>query len=412
MRNITNSSQVLAKLVSVPVEEENNISTRKNGIRVTIVSYHLATNSLDRPSYVARALRGMPFISNVTLVSSNFDHSHKCISQSGNDIRLPVRGYSRNISLQRLLSYFDFARQIKKAKEVLEADLVYVCMPDYLSALAVIEIKKDRKILTILDVVDLWPEAFPFPSVINHPIKWCSGKIIKPLRRFLFASADLVLFQSNHFLTQFGGDERRYGLLSMCLPERSVCIGQNNPLSVNCAIRILFLGSMNSITDIISLEKFLVLLCKYRNVQLSVVGGGVGLERLVKRLNRSPVRVIFHGITFDQELISKELCISHFGFNGYKMSTEVAVSYKSLDYLQAGLPIINCTKGDLMDIVDEYYCGFNYSPHNIEVLVEKVLHLSDEEHGLMRENARKVFNDKFSFARFVQSLNSHVRKLV
>ena len=295
---------------------------------------------------------------------------------------------------------------------MLDADIVYVCVPDYLSAVAVLRIKKFQNIRVILDIVDLWPEAFPFPSLINFSIKWCSKKVVNPLRRFLFQGADLILFQSNHFLKQFGSDQGRYGLLSMCLPDKSLCNKKNNTVPISGVIRILFLGSINSITDINSLAAFLVQLSDHRNVELRVVGGGIGLTKLDNMIHGSSVKLIIHGITFDQNFISKELGLSHFGFNGYKTATEVAVSYKSLDYLQAGLPIINCTKGDLVHIVDEYFCGFNYSPDNIRALVEKVLCLSDEEHGLMKKNARKVFNEKFCFSNFVESLNNHFQEVI
>ncbi len=381
-------------------------------IRVAVVSYHFTPDGAGRPNHVAQALRMMPFLHGVHLVASNYDHIRKSIAPADDMLRLPVRPYALNISFQRILSYFDFARQVHRARPVIEADLVYVCVPDYLAALAVLRSKRAAGYKVIVDVVDLWPEAFPLPPYVNGLVKGVFNAFLKPLRRYLFREADLILFQSRYFLQQFAANSRRSRFLPMCVTGKATMGKSQLRVPIIEEVRMLFLGSINSITDIESLSAMLRLLALRRKVSLCVVGGGVGLESLRQRLAGTTVNVIVRGITFDRGVREEEIARAHFGYNGYKTTTEVAVSYKALDYLQRGLPIINGTKGDLRDLVKSSHCGLNFEPDGLPALVEKILLLSGAEHQRMGENACRAFEENFSFAQFNATLEGYVKNIV
>jgi hypothetical protein len=380
--------------------------------RVTVVSYHMTANGTSRPNYVTRAIKDMSFLGKVCMVASNYDHFTKSTVPTNGIVRLAVRPYTKNISLKRILSYFDFARQVNQTAEVMEADLVYVCVPDYFSALAVIHGKTRRRRMVIVDVVDLWPEAFPLSPLINRLLKSVFKIVFRPLRRHYFRKANLVLFQSRHFMKQFSKSDDNYRFLPMCLFGKATPSLDGLRTSIREEIRILFLGSLNSITDTESLIAMLGLMTRQRKVCLSVLGGGHGLSKLEKRLASTTVRLIVRGITFDQRVREEELTQAHFGFNGYKETTEVSVSYKALDYLQHGLPMINCTKGDLAKITNDSHCGLNYEPGKIKETVERILSLSDYDHQKMCENARRAFEGNYSYEHFRATLTGYVEGLL
>ena len=381
-------------------------------LSAVVVSYHLLGDGTGRPYFVARALGKMAVIRRVSLIASNFDHISKRTIPTDEAVRVPVRPYATNISIGRVLSYFDFARQVNHVLQVAEADLVYICVPDYISALAILRNKRDRRFVVIVDIVDLWPEAFPLPKLINKFFKNISGFIFKPLRRWLYQKADLVLFQSRYFLKEFGKDSSQYGFLPMCLSGKATLGMDGLRTSIREEIRILFLGSLNNITDTESLIAMLNLVARHRKVCLSVVGGGHGLRKLEKRLANTRVRLIVRGITFDQYIRKVELTQAHFGFNGYKETTEVSVSYKALDYLQHGLPMINHTKGDLAKLINDSHCGLNYEPGEIKTAVEKILSFSDCDHRKMCENARGAFEENYSYDHFCATLAGYVDSLL
>ena len=198
----------------------------------------------------------------------------------------------------------------------------------------------------------------------------------------------------------------------MCLSGKETTGIDGFRTSIREEIRILFLGSLNNITDTESLIAMLNLMAKFRKTCLSVVGGGDGLRKLEKRLVNTKVRLIVRGITFDQCVREEELTQAHFGFNGYKETTEVSVSYKALDYLKYGLPIINYTKGDLEELINDSYCGLNYEPREIKTTVEKMLSLSVSDHRKMCENARRAFEEKYSYDHFQATLACYVEGLL
>jgi len=379
---------------------------------VAVVSYHLMTDGTGRPNYVARALSEMPFLGSVSLVASDYEHISKRRVPEDGVVRLPVRPYTKNISVQRILSYFDFARQVNLAVPVAGADLIYVCVPDYLSALAILRRKRNRRIVVIVDVVDLWPEALPLPRLVNGLVKKTIGLAFKWLRRSLFSKADLVLFQSQYFLNQCSGNNARYGFLPMCLNETTRLDYSWKGSSLAKEIRVLFLGSMNNITDVVSLVQLLCILAEKRKVSLRVVGGGSSLEWLKQRLRTTAVITTFYGITFDSKIKDEELSQAHFGYNGYKETTEVSVSYKSLEYLRHGIPLINSAKGDTFELMENKECGFNYDPKDIQAVAARILLITDAEHARMRQNALRAFEACFSYLGFSTTLQTYIGKLL
>ena len=57
-------------------------------------------------------------------------------------------------------------------------------------------------------------------------------------------------------------------------------------------------------------------------------------------------------------------------------NTEVALSYKSVDYLSFGLPLINSAKHDTMRLINSQDAGFNFDDNQIGVLVNKLSKIS------------------------------------
>lgn len=381
-------------------------------LRAVVVCYHFTAEGAARPNYVARSLEAMPFLRRVDRVGSDYDHFQKARATEDAVTRLPVRPYAKNISLQRVFSYRDFARGVAASPLVTEADLVYVCVPDYLAALAVLRHRATRPFFVIVDVYDLWPEAFPLPPIANGLLKGILKLGIPALRRFLFRRANLILFQSGYFRERFGGRGPRYQLLPMCLAGRARAAGGAAAVSIREEIRVLFLGSINSITDTDSLVALLLGLAEQRRVSLCVIGGGIGWAPLEQRLAGTKIRVHARGVTFDRRIREEEIARAHFGFNGYKDTTEVSVSYKAIDYLQQGLPLINRTKGDLRELVARTGCGFNYDPREIGRMTEAMLALSDDDHRRLRENACRAFEENHSYEQFHATLRGYLEGLL
>ena len=103
---------------------------------------------------------------------------------------------------------------------------------------------------------------------------------------------------------------------------------------------------------------------------------------------------------------------AHFGFNGYKETTEVSVSYKSLEYLQHGIPLINSAKGDMIELVASEKCGLNYNSKDLQPVVNNIIAMSDADHAVMCQNALRTFDENFSYFRFNKILTTCIMDLL
>ncbi|EMF47443.1 hypothetical protein B481_1031 [Planococcus halocryophilus Or1] len=74
-----------------------------------------------------------------------------------------------------------------------------------------------------------------------------------------------------------------------------------------------------------------------------------------------------------------------FGFNGFKDETSVGLSYKSLDYMDYGLALINSTKEDTWNLINENQAGLNYFADDVDSLINNLVNLAPEDVLLMKK---------------------------
>lgn len=382
-------------------------------INIAIVSYHFDTDLLYRPYQIYRALKNADFVKKITVISSDFDHIRKCkiTNQQEDVIRISVPQYSKNISIQRLLSYWSFSNKIKKGNWFRKTDLVIVAVPDYISAISIIHNRNKYSFKLLIDVVDLWPEALPLPSYLNAPIKNLVLPIVGRFRRWNFEKADRILLQSHHFKRLFGLQKAKSFTVPMCGPYEQANPERRTRPTLSKSINILLLGSINNITDICSLILILKTLSLERKVRLSVIGGGQSLNQLKDGVSKLNIETVFYGITFDSEIKKNELSLAHFGYNGYKKTTEVAVTYKSMEYLRNGLPLLNSVSGDTHEILDRHGCGINYTSKSPKMACDQILNLDQTKFEDMESASRRVYNMYFSYDKFRRSIVQHSTEL-
>jgi glycosyltransferase involved in cell wall biosynthesis len=373
---------------------------------IIVISYHYDDVAVGRTNFWRRALVSIPSGANVTTVASDFDHIRKqtLTSMCSNVVRLPVRRYDKNISFARVLSYWDFACCILRGSVLEHASVLVVCVPDYISALAVLLWSRRFSCAVLIDVVDLWPEALPLPVKWNLLFKGTLGPIIARVRACLFAPSSLIFFQSEYFIGLYGSPSPKHRLLRMCCdPLALEPIRLAPPLGEKLCL--VFLGSINSVTDTESIVGLLRGLAAFRKIRLALIGGGNSLFRLQEELRSIAVETVYYGINFDPDIKSTELAGAHFGLNLYRSTTAVAVSYKSMEYLQYGLPLLNSAQGDTSLLVEREGCGFNCNASAIDSTITSLISLTDEGHAELRANATRVFNTYFSFASFEKTVH-------
>jgi hypothetical protein len=142
-------------------------------------------------------------------------------------------------------------------------------------------------------------------------------------------------------------------------------------------------------------------LMETKKVVLHIIGDGEKREELLQKTRGTGCKVIYHGLVYEPERKQAIFDECHFGLNIMKSTVCVGLTMKSLDYFQAGLPIINNIDGDTADMIDTYHIGFN----GYHALLKNIGKLQENDYLLMRDNVRKLYYEKFTKEAFVKRLD-------
>lgn len=114
--------------------------------------------------------------------------------------------------------------------------------------------------------------------------------------------------------------------------------------------------------------------------------------------------LIDHGEVYDSTRKQEIFNRCRFGLNLMKSHIIVALSMKSIDYFQSGLPVINNLSGDTWDFIEMYNAGYNLDADHIEIVARKIIEQSEMDNQRMRRAARKLFLHSFSIHAFEEVL--------
>jgi len=345
-----------------------------------------------------------------TVLCSNFSHSLKKFRYFENQdfVSLKTTSYHSGISLKRVLSHVIFSYRVFIFLQKNKYDIIYVNLPPNILAIAVF-LFPGKNIITIVDIIDLWPESFPCDgSLLKKTIIFLFGGLLKTMRKFAIDRSSYCIAESNLF----------YRKLKLKNKKKSRVIHlkkfQTKKVALNYLsndFSIVYLGNIGNIYDFDSLFLIIKELEKVRSVHLHVIGLGPMSDWFFKKLDVMSINYTYYGASFDENLKENILSSCWFGFNGYKKGTEVALSYKSLDYLSYGVPLINSAKDDTENLVNTDGIGFNYDSNNIGELIRVLSTISYSEIMEIKINTYKVFQKKFSGQSYYEEMSDVLRGL-
>lgn len=189
--------------------------------RIVIIANYvsgLETVGNCRFLYLANLLVGKGS-NEVELITSSFSHNQKKQKQETlNSFQFKVSlmyepGYKKNICLRRFYSHFVWGRNLlKHIKASPKPDAVYCSIPSLTGPWLVSKYCKKQSIPFIIDVQDLWPEAFRM--VFNPPV--ISTLIYSPftyIANSIYRNADVVCAVSQTYVdrAQIGENKRDAG---------------------------------------------------------------------------------------------------------------------------------------------------------------------------------------------------------
>lgn len=338
---------------------------------------------------------------NTKVVYSEFSHTFKKYIkyEDENFISVKTLSYRRNISFSRIVSHIIFALKTKEIIKKEKPDLIYVTIPPNTAAYSVIKSAgKNKKTKVIIDIVDIWPETLPIPIVCKKYFNFFVGWFWKYLRNYALKRADYIVYQSNYFKQKMALKCDNVQVIHLAKISK-YCEKATVDLASGKVIKIAYLGSMNTITDFDTLLKIGKSL-SLNNIEITLIGDGERKDWLLSELKKSSIKFTYFGKIFEEEKKKEILSKCDFGFNGYKSNTEVALSYKSIDYLSYGLPLINSAKNDTWDYVEKYDIGFNYNENTVDHLIEDLKTIKSKDLEKMKKNAYQCFLENFTWDKY------------
>lgn len=300
----------------------------------------------------------------VQIYTSDFRHIEKTYRQE----KIPgylffsAKPYRRNLSPSRMYSHtklsrdiFSYtARMLEKSEDDEQVLWVFVPPNSFVKDAAKVK-RMYPKVRIIFDLIDLWPETIPYRWLKNSLF----SQIWKELRNRHLYCADGVVVECSLYKHALGSVLKGKMVRTLYLARPKLPYKRTSWASSD-ALSLCFLGSMNHMTDCEAVADIIRKCKKQMPVILHLIGSGEKKDKLLVMAKAAGARVVDHGMIFDRAIKQRIFHQCDYGLNVMKPSVCVGLTMKSIDYLEAGLPLINTIPGDTWKAVEKYGIGINY----------------------------------------------------
>lgn len=322
-------------------------------------------------------------------------------------------GYRKNISGQRFISHYAWGKEVKKYLEKREKpDVIYCAVPSLTGSLAAAKYCEKNSIRFIIDIQDLWPEAFQL--VLNVPIIFTAFK-----RRAdgIYRRADAVCGVSRTYVDRALHVNKKVndGHVVFLGTQLSTFDKYAEENKVNKSIDELWLGycgTLGASYDITVAIDALHILKKHgvKTPRFIVMGDGERKEEFEEHAKKLGVDCVFTGrLPYDQ--MCGRLSACDIAVNTIMHNASQSIINKHGDYCSAGIPVISTQENqEYRDLIDEYHMGFNVANNDAEEFAEKLLLLikNAERRKRMGHNARRCAEERFDRSMSYEKLISTI----
>lgn len=381
------------------------------------------SNSNNRFVYLASLLART---NKVEVLTTSFIHAHKKhgknIPNSYKEFKitaLPEMGYKKNISFSRFFSHKLLSNNMKKyMKTRKRPDVIYCAIPSLDCAYVMAKYARKNNVPFIIDIQDLWPEAFQM--VFCVPI--IKNIIFKPMEKkanYIYRTANHIIGVSNTYCSRAKAVNEKVECTSVYIGtniedfDRNV--KENKIKRATDKILIGYCGTLGHSYDLKCVFDALeeAYLRGYDNIELWVMGRGPLSEKFRRYAEERKLCVKFWGwVPYEQMcgiLAACDICV-----NPITKGSRASIINKHADYAASALPIINTQESkEYRNLIEKYECGINCSCGDYEELAEAIVFLSSNEHvrKQMGANARLMaegeFNRKNTYDKLLNIVNSY-----
>lgn len=324
-------------------------------------------------------------------------------------------GYLKNISLARLHTSRRFAENLLAyIKTQPSPDLIYQSVPTLDAAAMVGAYAEQNGIPFVIDVQDLWPEAFRMAL----PVPLLGDALFLPYKRLAdsaYRHADAVCAVSASYVARAMEKNAKAGSghpvfigIDLAAFDRNAAGAQKDPDRV----RLTYCGALSKSYD---LRLVIDALAGMRMPpQLVVMGDGEKRAEFERYAAEKRVDAHFTGFLPYPEMC-RRLCSCDIAVNPIIGTSAASIINKHGDYAASGLPVVNTQhSAEYCRLVEKYRMGFNCLDGRAETLAARLQALTDDPilRTEMGRNARKCAEEKFDRNKTYQELVAVVRGLL
>lgn len=381
---------------------------------------HLKTTN-GRFTYLGRMLAEN---NNVEIITTTFLHAYKCQVKSVPEFfgkckitAIYEPGYPRNICLQRFVSHHKLAVNIKKYLEKRKVpDIIYTAVPSLSVAEEIKKYCQENNVKFVIDVQDLWPEAFRM--VFNIPL--ISNALFYPLEKQanrIYFSADEIIAVSQTYA------DRALRVNKKCKRATVVYLGTEKNIfdkyiqadrkaEFNEEIRIAYVGSLSRSYDIDSVIEAIKRIKSEKVLRFVVMGDGAYRSSFEEHARKAGINYTFTGALHYSEMVE---CLYNcdIAINPIRKGSAQSIINKVGDYAMAGIPVVNTQEcQEYRDLLEHYHSGINCACENVDGLVKALETLIDDEDlrkemgARQRIMAKELFDREQSYKRIVNIIEN------
>lgn len=317
----------------------------------------------------------------VTWWTSTFSHvtkSYRSVTTWKGDlarkvqvIALPAPAYRRNVGVRRLFNHVVWARNFyNRAHETcLSPDVILASSPPLYAPNRALRLARQREAKVIIDVQDLWPEAFGV--VTPSAVKWLGTVLMQPLKMLEdsnFRHANGLIAISQTLLTRalaVNPGVKAKGVIPLGVDREAYELatrhGESSWHKSDDEFWVAYVGTIGKTYDIDTILQTARLLRETEpNIKFFIVGSGPLLKASQSKTQEWGLsNVIFTGF-LSLDILAQFLVKADVGLNAVASGTVSAFPNKIFDYMATGLPVVNSVKGELEQFIQQQGLGVQY----------------------------------------------------
>ena len=311
-------------------------------------------------------------------------------------------GYPRNVCLKRFYSHYLWGRNVEAYfKKRKKPDVVYSAVPGLTAANLAAKYCEKENIRFVIDIQDLWPEAFQM--IVNIPV--LSGIAFSPFKALadgIYKRADSICAVSDTYCERAARVNKKVkGTTTVFLGTELATFDRyaaEKPIldKKDGEVWLAYCGTLGSSYDLTCVIDALSLM-KEPRLRFVVMGDGPGMEGFKAHAAEKKVNATFVGRLNYNEMCSL-LKACDITVNPIAHMAAQSIINKHADYAASGLPVVSTQESEeYRKLIDSYKMGFNCRNNDSKDLAEKLDVLVNDEslRKQMGANARRCAEERF-----------------